>query len=488
MRFPVPHSLYARLTLSHLLVAVVSIGLISLFASHSIMTASREQVEHHMEDLAFAASNTLEEPLEKFLEDEISFGEVYNSIDFLLRSEEYISYTLYLVDGTPLYDSNTTSPIQTDPTSAPEVFIALQDEIGEGEIIRPNEQGVDTFYVAVRIQHEDEIYGVLRLSTPLDLALASTSMQRLLTLLFLSALLITLGVGIVGWALARNLASPIEELTEISERLRGGDLGARVKPSGPQELHLLAETFNSMANRLEGHMEELRTFVANASHELRTPLTSVKLRVEALRVGAMSDTDVAERFLGDIEHEIDRLGDMVNDLLDLSRLEAGMESDQRYPVNVVTLAEEVSAVFQVRAERKGVHINIVSPDPNLPTPIANEEQLRRVFTNLIDNALKHLPKGGEINVHLQADLKFNTLNIKVVDTGAGIEKKYLSHIFERFYRVESTLPRVHRTSGSGLGLAIAKSIVELHGGEISVTSELGKGTVFHIRLPVIQER
>ncbi len=483
MRLPVPHSLYARLTLSHFLVAVVSVGLISIFAGNSIITASREQVEHHMEDLAFAASNALEEPLQNFLEEEISLADVYHVLDLLLADQENIAYTLYLVDGTPLFDSHISLPSQADFDTTPEVFTALQDEIGEGDLIRPNEHGEDIFYIAVRVQHEDKIFGILRLSTPVNLALASTSLRRLLSLLLASALLITLGVTVVGWALARNLASPIEELTVISERLRGGDLEARVTPTGPQELHLLAETFNGMANRLEGHMTELRVFVANASHELRTPLTSVKLRTEALRGGALNDPEVAERFLSDIEHEVDRLGDMVNDLLDLSRLEAGMESNQRHAVDIAVLAEEVSAAFKVRAERKGVRINIL-PTHNLLTTLANEEQLRRVFTNLLDNALKHLPKGGKIDIHIKTDLKAGVLHIDVIDTGAGIDQKYLSHIFERFYRVESTLPRAHRTAGSGLGLAIAKSIVELHQGEISVTSELGKGTAFHIKLPV----
>ncbi|MBT7991121.1 MAG: HAMP domain-containing protein [Anaerolineae bacterium] len=483
MRLPVPHSLYARLTLSHLLVAIVSIGSISIFASTSIITASREQVEHHMEDLAFATSNALEEPLAEFLSDEASLAEVYNSIDHLLSGREGIAYTLYLVDGTPLFDSNKPFPAQADFDTAPEVFMALQDELGEGDLIRPDEQGEETFYIAVRIEHENKVFGVLRLSTPLKLALASTSLRRLLALLLASAILITLGVGVVGWALARNLARPIEEITAISERLRAGDLEARVTPAGPQELHLLAETFNNMANRLQGHMAELRVFVANASHELRTPLTSVKLRAEALRGGALNDAEVAERFLNEIEDEVDRLGAMVNDLLDISRLEAGMESNQRNQVDLGILVEEVSATFNVRAERKGVRINIGSV-PDLPTVLANEDQLRRVFTNLLDNALKNLTKGGKIDIQLHTDLNLGTLYIDVADTGRGIAEKDLPHIFERFYRVEATLPRTHGLSGSGLGLAIAKSIIELHRGEISVTSKLTKGTTFHIKLPV----
>ncbi len=484
MKLPMPYNLYTRLTLSHLLVAIVSIGAISIFAGRSIIKASQEQVEHHLEDLAFAASNTLEDPLNELIEGRMSYADVYNTIDHLLIDERNIVYTVYLVDGTPIYKSDGSLAHQADMETTPEFFIALQDEIGDGDFIRKSEAGIDTLYVAVRIEHEDEVFGVLRLETPLALAMTFTSQQRLLSLLVLSALLVTLGVSVVGWLLARNLAHPIEELTSISERLRRGDMAARATPTGPQELRLLAETFNSMASRVEGHMAELRVFVANASHELRTPLTSVKLRVEALRTGAVNDPEVSERFLTEIEQEIDRLGKMVNDLLDLSRLEAGMESGKQDQVDLGLLAEEVCATFRVRAERKKVQLSLVSTS-NLPTTLANEEQLRRVLTNLLDNALKHSNQGDEVSLTLQHDKTGNSLSVAVTDTGSGIADKYLPHIFERFYRVESTLPREHRLPGSGLGLAISKSIVELHGGEISVSSKLGKGTTFHIKLPVL---
>jgi signal transduction histidine kinase len=484
MKLPLPHNLYTRLTLSHFLVAIISIGAISIFAGRSIITASKEQVEHHLEDLAFAASNALEDPMAELLEGDISYAEVHNAIDRLLIDKKDILYTLYFADGTPLFKSDGSLPHQADENTAPEVLVALQNELGEGEFIRENEEGLDTLYVAVRIQHENEIFGVLRLETPLALAMTFTSQQRLLNLLLLSVVLVTLGVSVFGWLLARNLARPIEKLTTISERLRRGDLTARVTPTGPQELHLLAETFNSMANRVEGHMAELRAFVANASHELRTPLTSVKLRVEALRAGALHDPEVSERFLTEIEHEIDRLGKMVNDLLDLSRLEAGMESNQRDQVDIRVLIEEVCAAFTVRAERKNVNLNI-STDSYMPKILGNEEQLRRVLTNLLDNALKHTPQGGDVNTEMQFMKADGIIYISVTDTGRGIAEKHLPHIFERFYRVEATLPRVNRLPGSGLGLAIAKSIVELHNGEISVTSEMFKGATFHIRLPVV---
>ncbi len=175
---------------------------------------------------------------------------------------------------------------------------------------------------------------------------------------------------------------------------------------------------------------------------------------------------------------------MVNDLLDLSRLEAGMESNQRDQVDIGVLVEEVCATFTVRAERNNVRLNM-SSDSIMPKILGNEEQLRRVLTNLLDNALKHTPQGGDVNIEMQFMKVDGIIYITVTDTGRGIADKHLPHIFERFYRVEATLPRAKRLPGSGLGLAIAKSIVELHNGEISVTSGLLKGATFHIKLPVI---
>jgi len=178
------------------------------------------------------------------------------------------------------------------------------------------------------------------------------------------------------------------------------------------------------------------------------------------------------------------LGKMVNNLLDLSRLEAGMESGKRDQVDMTLLVEEVCATFAVRAEQKKVQLNIIS-DSNMPKIFGNEDQLRRVLTNLFDNALKHTPQGGNVSTEVKLRKTDELIYITVTDTGRGIADKHLPHIFERFYRVEATLPRVNRLPGSGLGLAISKSIIELHGGEISVTSGLLKGATFHIKLPIL---
>ena len=290
-------------------------------------------------------------------------------------------------------------------------------------------------------------------------------------------------MSVIGYFLARGLAGPIKNITQSAESLASGKMNSRVSlPAQPQEIQRLAEAFNNMAVRLQSHVDELRSFVANASHELRTPLTSIKLRVEALRDGALDDPPVTQRFLAEIEGEVDRLSSLVADLLDLSRIESGLDPSQRAPVDLAVVANDVAEAFRVRAERAEIELR-AEIRPDLPPVLGNEEQLRRMLYNLVDNAIKYTSRSGSVTIYLEPGDRDGTVILKVSDTGFGIAPAYLPHIFERFYRVEATRPRFGPSHGSGLGLSIAKSIAEAHGGEIGVTSQIGTGTTFWIELP-----
>jgi signal transduction histidine kinase len=384
-----------------------------------------------------------------------------------------MAFTVYEINGVPLVDSNDTLPPTANWLNAPEVIEALESDMGVD--IRRDAKREQRMYMAVPVQREIEITAILRISIPMEPVLATA--RRSLLVLLATALAIASGVSLFGWLLANNIARPIQILTQAAENMERGDLGVRVKPSGPQELQRLADAFNSMAGRLQSNVSELRAFVANASHELRTPLTVVKLRAEALREGALEDTEVAIRFLEEIETEVDRLVRMVNDLLDLSRMEAGLETGQRVALNLSGIANEVYETFSIRAARAEVSLEL-DIEPGLPSVMGNEDQLRRVFYNLVENAIKYTPRGGRVEMLLRPGPKENTVRLLVRDTGPGITAENLSHVFERFYRAETTQPRPGVARGSGLGLAIAKSIVESHSGEIGVSSQPGNGTTF----------
>lgn len=246
------------------------------------------------------------------------------------------------------------------------------------------------------------------------------------------------------------------------------------KPN-PQALHVQPKQSNE-------EMMELRNFVANASHELRTPLTTLKLRVEALREGALEERELADKFLREMESEIDHLSQLVNDMLDLSRIEATRDEIPHSEVDLKRVIAEVCAAFHVRAEKSNIQIQIEAEEAVAPIS-GVEEQIRRLIYNLIDNAIKYTPNGGWVKVRLYQQPVSHHLILEVQDNGFGIPPYYLPHIFERFYRAEATRPRYGTTRGSGLGLAIVKAIVDAHGGQITVQSEVGKGTLFRIEFP-----
>jgi signal transduction histidine kinase len=473
-------SLNARLVISHLAVSLVSIVLLATFTGRFIFQAAITEAEHNLQALAVAAGNAIELPIQDFNEGRSSAQYIHDLLSQLLADFPDMEFTVYRVSGAPIVDSSDRLPPNATSQTAPEVVLALGSELGRGVSIRPNRQGVQTMYMAVLVQREIEVTAILRLGIPMETTLASA--RRSLLILLGVAVLIGIAVSLFGGVLARNLARPIQVLTQAAGRMEKGDLGVRVRPTGPQELRRLADAFNSMANRLQSNVNELRAFVANASHELRTPLTVVKLRTEALQQGALDEPEVAGRFLDEIETEIDRLVRMVNDLLDLSRMEAGMDSNQRVPLNLSTIANEVYEAFNIRAARAGVELTL-EVEPNLPNIIGNEDQMRRVFYNLVENAIKYTPADGRVEMLLRPGSQGNAVRFLVRDTGPGISPEHISHVFERFYRAETNLTRTGSVRGSGLGLAIAKSIVESHGGEIGVSSLVGSGTTFWADLP-----
>lgn len=472
-------SLNTRLVLSHLAVSLASIILLGVFSGNSIIQASVAEAEHNLQDLAFTTGNALELPIQELREGKTEAQHVKDLLNHMLSDNPEITFTIFKPDGTPLVDSAEALPMRATRFNAPEVWQALQEGI-KGVSIRNNEYGVQSMYLAALVQREHEVIAILRLSIPMQGTMDSA--RNSLLVLLAAALLIVSGVSLFGWILANNLSRPIQVLTQAAEHMEQGDLGVRVKPSGPHEMHRLAEAFNSMASRLQSNVNELRAFVANASHELRTPLTVVKLRAEALQDGALNEPDVAERFLSEIETEVDRLVLMVNNLLDLSRMEAGLDSSQRTKLNLSTIANEVYETFKIRATRAEIDLNL-DIEPGLPSITGNEDQLLRVFYNLVDNAIKYTESNGRVDVLLRPGPNEDTVRILIRDTGPGITPEHLIHVFERFYRAETTPSRTGAVRGSGLGLAIAKSIVESHGGNIGVSSQMNTGTTFWVDLP-----
>jgi len=217
--------------------------------------------------------------------------------------------------------------------------------------------------------------------------------------------------------------------------------------------------------------------VANASHELRTPLTSIRGFVEALEDGAMADPPTAERFLGKIHTHADRMGALVEDLLELSRLEAGERPPLLESVDVAEVADHVTASFAELAERKAQ--SLTSRHEAAPAVRSDSDRIRRILENLVENALKYTPSGGSVTVDTRP--AHGGVEVIVSDDGPGIAAEHLPRIFERFYRVDKA--RSRDLGGTGLGLSIVRHLAESIGASVAVASEVGKGTTFRVALP-----
>ncbi len=219
-----------------------------------------------------------------------------------------------------------------------------------------------------------------------------------------------------------------------------------------------------------------KEFVTNVSHELRNPLAAAKLMVETLEAGALEDPPAARDFLRRLNGEIDRMAGLVEELLELARLESGQTALHLTPLDIAKLLAEVRDYFLPRAEHAGIQLNL-ELEEDLPWIVGEEQKLRQVMDNLLDNALKFTPVGRQIL--LSAASRPRYVDVSVIDTGPGIPPEHVPHVFERFYKVE----RSRHNEGSGLGLAIAKHIVLAHRGQVDVRSMEGEGTEFTVRIP-----
>jgi two-component system, OmpR family, phosphate regulon sensor histidine kinase PhoR len=232
-------------------------------------------------------------------------------------------------------------------------------------------------------------------------------------------------------------------------------------------------------------LERMRQdFVANVSHELKTPLASIKAFTETLLDWALHDETVNVRFLQQIAEQADRLDQLVLDLLSLARLESGQEVYEHLPLALAPVVHTASEAHRGRAEAKGIdfRIDLIGLDPGIEVR-ADEEAIRQILDNLIDNAIKYTPQRGRLIVSSQ--VVGDEVSLAVTDTGVGIPRADLPRIFERFYRVDKA--RSRELGGTGLGLAIVKHLVQSLGGRVDVTSRQGSGSKFTVRLPRCQE-
>jgi histidine kinase len=283
---------------------------------------------------------------------------------------------------------------------------------------------------------------------------------------------------LVSLLLSRGVVAPIRVLTTASRRIADGHYVERVQTNGSDELGQLAHSFNQMAEKLEQVEAMRRQLIGDVSHELRTPLTAIKGSMEGLMDGVLP---AAPETYQQIHQEADRLARLVDDLQELSRVEAGAYSLDIRPVAVPVLLKTTLKRFSNQARAKRIELQSDLPS-DLPFILADLDRISQVLTNLVGNAIQYTPEGGRVSI--QALLHEGEVHISVMDTGIGIPAEHLPHLFTRFYRVDKSRSR-QAGGGSGIGLTIACHLVEAHGGHIWAESEgEGKGSTFTFSLKV----
>ena len=305
--------------------------------------------------------------------------------------------------------------------------------------------------------------------------------------LILEAVLIGFAIAIaISLIVSKTLLSPIQGITKAAEAMADGDFSRKIKVESGDEIGILARTFNDMALQIETMLEELknaeklrREFVANVSHELRTPLTSIRTYAETISDSQGIPEDTEEEFLRVIINECDRMTKIVQDLLELSRLDSGNSKLSVEWFSIEKSVRDVYAAIALEARKRG-HILNLELEWKMPMIKGDRARIEQVLMNIITNALKYTPDGGTIDIY--GGKTGSEIWIKIQDTGIGIPREDLGHVFDRFYRVDKA--RTRESGGTGLGLSIAKEIVTLHGGVIEVDSTLGEGTTVVVTLPI----
>jgi signal transduction histidine kinase len=306
---------------------------------------------------------------------------------------------------------------------------------------------------------------------------------------FLIVVLIFAGIVSLafGYLLSRSMTHGVAQLTRSAEEIARGNLSARAEVRSADEVERLGTAFNRMAAQLEesfAKQKELeqarREIVAAVSHDLRTPLASLRAMIEAINDGVIGDEPTIQRYLHSAQSQVQSLSLLVDDLFELSQLDAGVLGWQVEPSSMSDLISDTLESMHVQADEKNIKLS-GWVDPAVDPVLMNSHKIQRVLYNLIQNAIRHTPTDGTVFIEARQSQDSAKVQVDVIDTGEGIEDSDLPRVFDQFFRGEKS--RSRETGGAGLGLAIAQRIVEAHNGRIWVESRRGAGSRFSFTLP-----
>lgn len=385
-------------------------------------------------------------------------------------------------EGEAIADSADPHAVGRSYKETPEVGAALAGTTGR--ITRITEDSRVELFVATPVVVEERVAGVAYTSST---TFSTRTLLRDYRFRLIGAVALFVAVALfLTEVLSRWLADPLLDLARSAVAFAEGNHSVRVRARGSREIRELARSFNAMADEVQTVLTELREeerrksrFVSDVSHELRTPLTAIRGAAETLLDGDVPEED-ARQFLSTVVRESERLTRLANDLLTLQRIEGATGELPIRRVDLAAIAQHAIEGLAPLTEARGVQVTL---EGSAPPVMGDRDRLQQVIGNLLDNASRMTPEGGRVRLELSSEGRESVL--RVLDEGQGISDEDLPHVFDRFYRSQTSRDR--STGGAGLGLAIVSAIVRSHGGTVSAARRDEGGTVFTLRFPAILE-
>lgn len=359
----------------------------------------------------------------------------------------------------------------------PDYESALNTEDGQG-VWRGRNSGNEKVLAVtqmIRLSNGKEI-GAMRIVV--SLSLVDRTILYFVIILIICCIFIILLVLVSSFYFFRSIVTPVKNITASANEIAEGDFTTRLKKDKEDEIGDLVDAVNSMAAALAANENLKNDFISSVSHELRTPLTAIKGWGETLRACGPEDKELFTKGMDTISREASRLGILVEDLLDFSRLQRGAMAMNFEKLDILAEIGEAVYFFSDRAMQEEKTLTFFEAE-NLPPVMGDRNRLRQVFTNLIDNAMKYSEAGSEI--HVTAAASGDEIKVMVRDYGCGIAAEDLPKITQKFYKANTT------KRGFGIGLGVAEEIITQHGGKIDIASRLGEGTIVTVTLPIAKK-
>ncbi|HEX6287670.1 MAG TPA: ATP-binding protein [Herpetosiphonaceae bacterium] len=465
------YSLRIRLLLTLMSVVFIAVGTVALFTSRATSREFQEYVERDMVRMKFVTDAVLTHYQQ---------GQGQEDLRKIAKQlTQVLGERVVLADGQGkvLADSDDQIVGQTIDRSSPiKAVVVTVGQPLQNTLVMP--EGLQPFPVGAELAPARQPLPIAvqrplnPQQDPIEASFIS-SVNRSLLFAVTAAGIVSLLLTI---ALSRRILGPIETLTAAAREMEKGDLSRRVQVRSRDEIGQLTHAFNAMADGLANVERLRRNMVTDVAHELRTPLTNIRGYLEAMRDGLAQPTPA---LISSLHEESMLLNRLVDDLQDLALAEAGQLRLVCQRVTLAEIVEKATSTVQLDLIDKGLELDVSVPT-DLPVVEVDPERIGQVIRNLLNNAMRHTPRGGTIGV--TATLKDTEIWVAVSDTGVGIAQEHLPYIFERFFRADHS--RTRATGGAGLGLTIVSQLVKAHGGRIWAESALGVGSTFTFSLPV----